>query len=99
MTFQEYIPRLNFINSQLTAEQVGRTLPQLELDAMQSGSYYMNLHIITGRKPRQPRPGDLLLDGTRQEMTTATYDAMARFTDIHSTQWKRHMKYNRPCLS
>jgi hypothetical protein len=55
---------------------------------LESGSYYMNLHIVTGRKPHSPRPGDLLQDGTRQDMTASKYDAMAR-NDAKFSQWKR----------
>lgn len=44
---------------------------------------------MTGRKPKYPRPGDLLVDGTRQEMTSSKYDAMARLNDAKSNQWKR----------
>jgi len=45
---------------------------------LEIGSYYPNLHIVTGRKPAYPRPGDLLGDATRQDMTAFKYDAMAR---------------------
>jgi hypothetical protein len=55
---------------------------------MESGSYYLNLHIVTGYKPHKPRPGDLLMDGTRQGMSESTYDAMAR-ADAGTSQWKR----------
>jgi hypothetical protein len=69
--------------------QLKAELPSPELDEIASGNYYFNLHIVTGRKPPYPRPGDLLSDGTRQEMTASTYDAMARFNDAKSSQWKR----------
>ncbi|KAL2068400.1 hypothetical protein VTL71DRAFT_16498 [Oculimacula yallundae] len=64
-------------------------LPKVEISEMESGAYFMNLHIVTGRKPYDPRPGDLLQDGTRQEMTASKYDAMARHHDSKSSQWKR----------
>jgi hypothetical protein len=69
--------------------QLKAELPSPELDEIASSNYYFNLHIVTGRKPPYPRPGDLLSDGTRQEMTASTYDAMARFNDAKSSQWKR----------
>lgn len=68
---------------------LARKLPKVESHALESGFYYFNLHIVTGRKPKYPRPGDLLLDGTRQEMTNSKYDAMAKLNDAKSNQWKR----------
>ncbi|KAG0648420.1 hypothetical protein D0Z07_5263 [Hyphodiscus hymeniophilus] len=64
-------------------------LPAIETEAIESGEYYLNLHIVTGRKPGHPRAGDLLLNGTRQEMTNSKYEAMARTEDPKSNQWKR----------
>ncbi|CZT46469.1 uncharacterized protein RSE6_06897 [Rhynchosporium secalis] len=64
-------------------------LPKVEISEMDTGAYFMNLHIVTGRKPYDPRPGDLLRDGTRQEMTASKYDAMARHHDSRASQWKR----------
>ena len=61
----------------------------IEKDAIESGDYYLNLHIVTGRKPCHPRAGDLLLNGSRQEMTASKYEAMARTEDPKSNQWKR----------
>ncbi|OWP02652.1 hypothetical protein B2J93_6485 [Marssonina coronariae] len=65
-------------------------LPALEIAEIESGAYFMNLHVVTGRKPHEPRPGDLLVDGSRQEMTASKYDAMARHNDSKSSQWKRY---------
>ncbi|KAK2628449.1 hypothetical protein QTJ16_001552 [Diplocarpon rosae] len=64
-------------------------LPAVEIAEIESGAYFMNLHVVTGRKPHEPRPGDLLVDGSRQEMTASKYDAMARHNDSKSSQWKR----------
>lgn len=64
-------------------------LPKVEISEIESGAYFMNLHIVTGRKPYDPRPGDLLRDGSRQEMTASKYDAMARHHDSKTSQWKR----------
>ncbi|TVY91266.1 hypothetical protein LAWI1_G003407 [Lachnellula willkommii] len=67
-------------------------LPAPELDQISSGAYYLNLHLITGRKPPYPRTGDLLPDGTRQEMTASTYDAMAQARSkrgASTNRWKR----------
>jgi hypothetical protein len=77
-------------------EQLLQTLPKLELEALESGTYFLNLHIVTGRKPRQPRLGDLLLDGSRQEMTESMYDAMARHGDVKEqrNQWERNLRYD-----
>jgi hypothetical protein len=79
-------------------EQLLQTLPKLELEALESGTYFLNLHIVTSRKPRQPRLGDLLLDGSRQEMTESMYDAMARHGDIKEqrNQWERNLRYDVP---
>lgn len=52
-------------------------LPEIELDELHSGNFYLNLHVVTARKPKFPRPGDLLMDGTRQEMTPFKYEKMA----------------------
>jgi hypothetical protein len=77
-------------------EQLLQTLPKLELEALESGTYFLNLHIVTGRKPRQPRLGDLLLDGSRQEMTESMYDAMARHGNVKEqrNQWERNLRYD-----
>jgi len=64
-----------------------KELPKVEMVELESGSYYLNLHIMTGRKPAYPRPGDLLGDGTRQDMTASKYDAMAR--NDAELSWKR----------
>lgn len=40
------------------------------------------------RKPGDPRPGDLLLDGSCQEMASFKYDAMVKLEDDKSNQWK-----------
>jgi hypothetical protein len=69
----------------LLAEQ----LPPVEMDALASGKYFLNLHIVTARKPKYPRPGDLLLDGSRQEMTSSKYDVMAKLNGAKSNQWRR----------
>lgn len=55
-------------------------LPDINLEDINSGNFYLNLHIVTARKPKFPRPGDLLTDGTRQEMTDVKYEKMAERT-------------------
>jgi hypothetical protein len=72
----------------LTMDQLLKELPKVEMVELESGSYYLNLHIVTGRKPAYPRPGDLLGDGTRQDMTASKYDAMAR--NDAELSWKRY---------
>ncbi|KAF8866037.1 hypothetical protein BDZ45DRAFT_796270 [Acephala macrosclerotiorum] len=64
-------------------------LSEVELPALETGAYYLNVHIVTGRKPMDLRTGDLMPNGERREMTNSTYDAMARFEAIKSSQWKR----------
>ena len=59
------------------------------MEAIESGDYYLNLHIATGRKAYIPRAGDLLLNGTRQEMTALKYEAMARTEAPKPNHWKR----------
>jgi hypothetical protein len=63
----------------------------VEVDAIESGSYHLNIHVVTGRKPHLPRPGDLLLDGGRQDMTESSYDTIARFKAIKVSPWKRQV--------
>jgi hypothetical protein len=70
--------------SQLKAE-----LPVIDLADLYSGEYHLNFHIVTGRKPSTPRTGDLLANGSRNEMTPFTYQAMARDNDYRAPQWKR----------
>lgn len=67
------------------------------MNDLESGACYMNLHVVTGRKPPFPRPGDLLPNGERQEMTASKYDAMARFNDAKSAQWKRSVPDETAC--
>ncbi|QSZ36041.1 hypothetical protein DSL72_007165 [Monilinia vaccinii-corymbosi] len=80
--------------------QVGleRDIPQLrerllpvEIEEIESGNYFLTLHIVTARKPRCPRAGDLLIDGTREEMTDVKYDQMARSNELkNQAGWKRY---------
>ncbi|KAM0316680.1 hypothetical protein ACHAO8_002965 [Botrytis cinerea] len=68
-----------------------RLLP-VEVEEIESGNYYLTLHIVTARKPRCPRAGDLLLNGTREEMTDMKYDQMARVNELpvkNQAGWKR----------
>ncbi|KAH8598104.1 hypothetical protein B0O99DRAFT_54545 [Bisporella sp. PMI_857] len=71
--------------------ELKEVLPSIEVDEISSGKYYVNLYIVTGRKPLEPRAGHLLLDGSRQEMTESKYSAMARAFDGHdkSNHWQR----------
>lgn len=46
-------------------------------------------HTVTARKPKYPRAGDLLADGTRKETTATKYDTMARMNDAKSNHWQR----------
>jgi hypothetical protein len=76
--------------------QLKKALPEIEFDAIDSGLYYINLHIITGREPQNHRLGDLLPDGTRQEMTDSKYNAMLRFDGEKTSKWTRHLKFKVP---
>lgn len=53
---------------------------EFDMNDLNFGNFYLNLHIVTARKPKFPRPGDLLMDGTRQEMAQFKYEKMARRT-------------------
>jgi hypothetical protein len=64
-------------------------LPKVEPNDLFSGEYHLNFHIVTGRKPSTPRTGDLLANGSRNEMTPFTYEAMARDNNYRAPQWKR----------
>ncbi|CZR59317.1 uncharacterized protein PAC_09209 [Phialocephala subalpina] len=50
-------------------------LSKFEADALETGAYHLNIHIVTGRKPMDLRTGDLMPSGERREMTNSTYDA------------------------
>jgi hypothetical protein len=69
-------------------DQLLKELSKVEMAELKSGSYYLNLHIVTGRKPVYPWPGNLLGDGTHQDMTASKYDAMAR--NDAKLSWKRY---------
>lgn len=79
------------IVSILTSVQLFEELPEVDLDDLENGEYHLNLHFVTGRKPKDPRPGDLLADGTRQEMTNLKYDTMARYNNKRNSQWQRRV--------
>lgn len=49
-------------------------LPPIELNDLSLGYFYLNLHVVTARKPKFPRPGDLLMNGTRQEMVVFKHE-------------------------
>jgi hypothetical protein len=69
--------------------QLATKLPEIDFDSLNFGNYYINMHVITGRKPKYPRPGDMLVNGTRQGMTPSTYDFMYRLKSVKSNQWSR----------
>jgi len=69
--------------------QLKNNLPKVEVEELKSGIYHINLHIVTGRKPATPRAGDLLADGSRQEMTDMKYEAMQRRVTSVANQWTR----------
>jgi len=68
-------------------------LPKVETEDLENGDYYLNLRNLTGRKPHDPRAGDILMDGTRGEMTAQVYDAMARFKNEKFSQWERYFDF------
>lgn len=70
--------------------QLRDQLPPVEFEEIESGNYFLTLHIVTARKPRSPRAGDLLIDGTREDMTDIKYDQMARGKELkNQAGWKR----------
>jgi hypothetical protein len=80
---------LDQIEQENQIPQLRDSLPEVEIDALKSGLYHINLHIVTGRKPAMPRAGDLLLDGSRQEMTDSKYEEMQRRSASLANQWIR----------
>ena len=70
---------LQLVKPETNVTQLKEGLPEIEIEAIDSGLYYINLHIITGRKPLNHRLGDLLPDGTRQEMTDSKCDEIRCF--------------------
>jgi hypothetical protein len=89
---EDSIPKVgfphHFFSMSAKIPQLLEALPKVEVRDLENGSYYLNLHVVTARKPHNPRAGDLLING-RQEMTDLIYDQMARFSDAKSNQWKR----------
>jgi hypothetical protein len=73
----------------LIFSQLANSLPQTNFDEISRGNFFINMHIVTGRKPKYPRPGDKLVDGTRQEMTASKYDVMKKLNEAKSNQWRR----------
>ncbi|RDW89466.1 hypothetical protein BP6252_01498 [Coleophoma cylindrospora] len=71
-----------------------KELPPIEIDLLPSTGFFLNFHIISGRKPTEGRMGDICEDGSREFMTEAKYDSMARFeAEAKSSQWKRAARY------
>ncbi len=69
--------------------QLATELPQPNFNEIGFGKFYINMHIVSGRKPRDPRPGDMLKDGTRQGMSTNTFDRLKRADTSKGDQWNR----------
>jgi hypothetical protein len=69
--------------------QLATQLPTVNTCDLTFGNFFINLHIVTARKPRESRPGDRLMNGTRQEMSKSKCNAMARLNNAKSNQWKR----------
>ncbi|KAI9732260.1 MAG: hypothetical protein M1818_007579 [Claussenomyces sp. TS43310] len=84
---------LGLIGDQLEMEDsvplLANILPKVSLDEISSGEFFINIYNLTARKPKNARTGDLMMDGTRKEMTSTKYDAMARMNDAKSNQWQR----------
>jgi hypothetical protein len=68
------------------ASQLATEFPQPNFDEIRFGNFYINMHIVSGRKPRDPRPGDMLRDDTRQGMTSISTDAVKRLDQKKSNQ-------------
>jgi hypothetical protein len=73
----------------ISPPQLKQHLPEINPLDLAHGNFYMNLHIVTARKPRFPRTGDLLVDGSRQGMTPLKEHAMAGRADTRPNQWQR----------
>ncbi|KAM3080910.1 hypothetical protein ACMFMF_002827 [Clarireedia jacksonii] len=58
--------------------QLKENLPPVEADAVESGNYYLTVHIVTARKPPFPRAGDRLTNGSREGMSDEKHDYMSR---------------------
>ncbi|TGO75097.1 hypothetical protein BELL_0234g00030 [Botrytis elliptica] len=77
--------------------QLRERLSPVEIEEIESGNHYLTLHIVTARKPRCPRAGDLLMNGTREEMTDMKYDQMARVNELpvkNQAGWKRLFQFD-----
>lgn len=61
----------------------------INLNEISLGNYYVNLHVLTARKPELPRDGDMLMDGTRQEMRSMKDDTTVRRSDARTNRWRR----------
>jgi hypothetical protein len=71
------------------ASQLATKLPQPNFGEISFGNFYINMHVVSGRKPRDPRPGDVLRDGTRQSMTAFTFEISKSADTLKSPQWTR----------
>jgi hypothetical protein len=69
--------------------QPKQKLPFVKAEDLAPGKYFLNRHVVTGRKLGMPRTGDLLADGTRQEMTSTRCAVLARLDYAQSNPWKR----------
>ena len=65
------------------------TLPKVDYEELNYANLYVNFHIVTAKKPRFPRAGDMLKDGKRLEMSPQRELAMNRQNDAKSNQWQR----------
>lgn len=77
------------INIENSVPLLKANLPAMNLTEISHGNYYINLHVLTARKPKLPKAGDMLMDGMRQEITDMTYDTMVRMNDSTTNLWKR----------
>jgi hypothetical protein len=71
------------------ASQLATKLPRLNFDEISFGNFYINMHVVSGRKPKDPRPGDMLRDGTRQGVTTVPFEILKKADALKYNQWMR----------
>jgi hypothetical protein len=71
------------------ASQLATKLLQPNFDEISFGNFYINMHVVSGRKPRDPRPGDMLRDGTRQGMATVPFEILKKADTLKYNQWVR----------
>lgn len=71
------------------ASQLATKLPRLNFDEISFSNFNINMYVVSGRKPKGPRPGDMLRDGTRQGVTTVPFEILKKADALKYNQWMR----------